>query len=168
MARCIAPGALSPGPEVLPRRLQSAMDHRNRDEGQVVRHEDVKNAVDLSELLSLAVSAATRAGEAVRAHVVGRVAHASVRATAETKSSATDLVTAADRESEQLIVDLLLSSRPDDGIVGEEGGERQGTSGIEWVIDPIDGTTNFFYGNPSVLYFDCSFRCGWRAGRGRA
>ncbi len=45
-------------------------------------------------------------------------------------------------------MDFLLSSRPNDGIVGEEGGERQGTSGIEWVIDPIDGTTNFFYGYP--------------------
>jgi fructose-1,6-bisphosphatase/inositol monophosphatase family enzyme len=124
------------------------MDHGTETRVPVVRHEDVNNPIDLSELLSLAVSAATRAGEAVRAHVGGRGAHASVRATAETKSSATDLVTAADRGSEQLIVDLLLSSRPHDGIVGEEGGERQGTSGIEWVIDPIDGTTNFFYGYP--------------------
>jgi fructose-1,6-bisphosphatase/inositol monophosphatase family enzyme len=113
-----------------------------------LRHEDVNNPADGNELLSLALRAATRAGEAVRAHVSGRAAHASLRATAVTKSSATDLVTAADRESEQLIVDLLLSARPHDGIVGEEGGERQGTSGIEWVIDPIDGTTNFFYGHP--------------------
>ncbi len=114
----------------------------------MTHHEDVKHSADPGELLSLAVRAAERAGEAVRAHVSGRAAHASVRATAETKSSATDLVTAADRESERLIVDVLLSSRPHDGIVGEEGGEHQGTSGIEWVIDPIDGTTNFFYGNP--------------------
>ena len=78
----------------------------------------------------------------------GNVEHASVRATVETKSSATDLVTAADRESEELIVDLLLSSRPHDGIVAEERDEQHGTSGIEWVIDPIDGTTNFFYRNP--------------------
>lgn len=124
------------------------MDGGTGSIGQVVRRQDADDPVDLSALLSLAVGAATRAGEALRAHVGGRVAHASVRATAETKSSATDLVTAADRESEQLIVDRLLSSRPHDGIVGEEGGERPGTSGIEWVIDPIDGTTNFFYGNP--------------------
>ena len=113
-----------------------------------MRHEDVKNSVGLSELLSLAVSAARSAGEAVRSHVSERVAYASVRATAETKSSGTDLVTAADRESEQLIVELLLSARPHDGIVGEEGSERRGTSDIEWVIDPIDGTTNFFYRYP--------------------
>jgi myo-inositol-1(or 4)-monophosphatase len=113
-----------------------------------LHHQDVEDPVDLSELLSLAVGAATRAGAAVRAHVVGRSAHESIRATAEIKSSAVDLVTAADRESERLIVELLLSSRPNDGIIGEEGSERHGTSGIEWVIDPIDGTTNFFYRNP--------------------
>jgi myo-inositol-1(or 4)-monophosphatase len=108
----------------------------------------VNNAVDPGGLLSLAVTAAHRAGKAVRAHLDGRAAHASLRASAVTKSSATDLATAADRESEQLIIDVVLAARPHDGFVGEEGGERPGSSGIEWVIDPIDGTTNFFYGNP--------------------
>lgn len=63
-----------------------------------------------------------------------------------TKSSSTDMVTEYDRLSERLIVDRLLSARPDDGLVGEEGSNRTGTSGIDWLIDPIDGTTNFLYG----------------------
>ncbi len=65
-----------------------------------------------------------------------------------TKSTTTDMVTDADRATEALIVEHLLEARPDDGIVGEEGGERTGTSGVRWVIDPIDGTTNFVYDLP--------------------
>ena len=67
---------------------------------------------------------------------------------AESKSSATDLVTRADRASEELIVSRLLAQRPNDGLFAEEGSRRPGTSGLEWVIDPIDGTTNFVYGYP--------------------
>ena len=66
----------------------------------------------------------------------------------ETKSSPTDLVTRYDRASEALIVDALSATRPDDAILGEEGSERAGTSGVRWIIDPIDGTTNFAYGFP--------------------
>ena len=62
-----------------------------------------------------------------------------------TKSSRTDLVTNVDRSTEALIVSLLLDARPGDGILGEEGGERSATSGVRWIIDPIDGTTNFVY-----------------------
>jgi myo-inositol-1(or 4)-monophosphatase len=65
-----------------------------------------------------------------------------------TKSSATDMVTEFDRASERLIVDRLTSARPDDGIIGEEGTATAGTSGVRWLIDPIDGTTNFLYGLP--------------------
>lgn len=65
-----------------------------------------------------------------------------------TKSSSTDMVTEYDRLSEQLIVERLQSARPHDGIVGEEGSDRHGTSGIDWLVDPIDGTTNFLYGLP--------------------
>jgi myo-inositol-1(or 4)-monophosphatase len=70
------------------------------------------------------------------------------RSTVETKSSATDMVTEMDRASEQLIVTTLLAARPDDGILGEEGSDREGTSGVRWVIDPLDGTTNYLYGHP--------------------
>jgi myo-inositol-1(or 4)-monophosphatase len=63
-----------------------------------------------------------------------------------TKRSVSDLVTAADRAAEQLIVDVLAAERPDDGILGEEGASRAGTSGRTWVIDPVDGTYNFVAG----------------------
>ena len=66
----------------------------------------------------------------------------------DSKSTATDLVTNADRACEDLIIARLSALRPDDGTLGEEGGARSGTSGVVWVIDPIDGTTNFVYDHP--------------------
>jgi len=66
----------------------------------------------------------------------------------ETKSTVTDMVTEYDHASEVVIVDGLHEARPDDGIVGEEGADTAGTSGITWLIDPIDGTTNYLYGLP--------------------
>jgi myo-inositol-1(or 4)-monophosphatase len=65
------------------------------------------------------------------------------------KTSPRDLVTDLDRASEALIVARLLADRPDDGILGEEGGERTGTSGVRWVIDPLDGTGNYLHGLPA-------------------
>jgi myo-inositol-1(or 4)-monophosphatase len=92
-------------------------------------------------LLDLAVRAAREAAAYVRAErPAGRVD------VAATKSSATDPVTVIDRGSERLVVERLLAERPDDGVLGEEGGVREGTSGVRWVIDPIDGTVNFVYG----------------------
>ncbi len=66
----------------------------------------------------------------------------------ETKTTLTDMVTDADRAVERLLVERLLDARPDDGVLGEEGADRPGTSGVRWLIDPIDGTTNFIYGLP--------------------
>ncbi len=66
----------------------------------------------------------------------------------DTKSSGTDFVTAVDRASERRIVDALAAARPDDGFKGEEGTDEPGTSGVRWVIDPIDGTTNFVFAHP--------------------
>ena len=65
-----------------------------------------------------------------------------------TKSTDTDIVTEFDRASERLIVDGLRAARPDDALVGEEGTDSAGTSGVRWLIDPIDGTTNFLYDLP--------------------
>lgn len=65
-----------------------------------------------------------------------------------TKSSVTDMVSEVDRASERLLVAGILAARPDDGILGEEGTDRPGRSGVRWVIDPLDGTTNFLYGLP--------------------
>jgi fructose-1,6-bisphosphatase/inositol monophosphatase family enzyme len=58
------------------------------------------------------------------------------------------MVTEMDRASEALIVAGIEAARPDDGIVGEEGADREGTSGVRWLVDPIDGTTNYLYGFP--------------------
>jgi myo-inositol-1(or 4)-monophosphatase len=66
----------------------------------------------------------------------------------DTKTSTTDYVTELDRASERLIVDGILAARPHDGIVGEEGASVAGTSGVTWLVDPLDGTTNFVYGIP--------------------
>ncbi len=93
------------------------------------------------ELVALAARLATEAGRIARD---GRAAHGV--AAASTKSSATDVVTEFDKASEAFIVAGILAARPDDGIVGEEGTDRPSTSGVVWVIDPIDGTTNFLYG----------------------
>ena len=97
---------------------------------------------DPAELLDLAVAVAHEAGALIRAA-------GSNPAAVTTKSSATDLVTATDRAVEALITERLLGERPGDGIVGEEGAAEAGTSGVTWVVDPIDGTTNFAYGYPA-------------------
>ena len=59
------------------------------------------------------------------------------------------MVSDADREAEELIYGLLAAERPDDGVLAEEGSSREGTSGRRWVVDPLDGTTNFLYGFPA-------------------
>lgn len=95
-----------------------------------------------SELLSIAKKVALEAGELV---LKRRQGHIEV---ADTKSTLNDVVTAVDRESEELIKSLLSDSRPGDGFLGEEGGSGESQSGITWVVDPIDGTVNFLYGIP--------------------
>ena len=62
------------------------------------------------------------------------------------KTSVSDLVTRADRLAEQRITETLREQRPEDGVLGEEGSSRPGTSGRTWVIDPVDGTYNFVAG----------------------
>ncbi|MBN2623542.1 MAG: inositol monophosphatase [Acidimicrobiales bacterium] len=70
------------------------------------------------------------------------------RVTVATKATPTDMVSELDRASEQLIVEALLAARPGDGIVAEEGSAVTGSSGLRWVVDPLDGTTNYLYGHP--------------------
>ncbi len=98
---------------------------------------------DNAELLQLATDLALRAGRLARD---GR-AERGITATT-TKSSATDMVTEFDKANEVLIVEGIRAVRPHDAIVGEEGTDTPGTSGVDWLIDPIDGTTNFMYGLP--------------------
>ena len=92
-------------------------------------------------LLDLAVGLARDAGALLREMHAIRPQHIG------TKSSHTDMVTEMDRASERLIVEGLLATRPDDGIVGEEGSARDGSSGVRWIVDPLDGTTNYLYGH---------------------
>ena len=95
-----------------------------------------------TELRELAADLAVRAGALISE------ARRSGAGLVDTKSTATDMVTEYDRASERLIVDAVRAARSDDAIVGEEGTADEGTSGISWLIDPIDGTTNFLYGLP--------------------
>ncbi|MFE2583513.1 inositol monophosphatase family protein [Streptomyces sp. NPDC059378] len=96
-----------------------------------------------TELLGIALEAARRAGELLRD---GRPADLAVAAT---KSSPIDVVTEMDIAAEKLITGLVADRRPADGILGEEGAASEGTSGVRWVIDPLDGTVNYLYGLPT-------------------
>jgi myo-inositol-1(or 4)-monophosphatase len=66
----------------------------------------------------------------------------------EEKAGADDLVSQADRETEEAIRRVLGELRPQDAVLGEEDGDTTGSSGIRWCVDPIDGTTNYLYGRP--------------------
>lgn len=95
-----------------------------------------------AELRALAESVAREAADHVRS------ARDSGVRVAATKSSSVDLVTETDEATERLVLELLSAARPDDGVVGEEGADESSRSGVTWVVDPIDGTVNFFYGIP--------------------
>lgn len=104
---------------------------------------------DPEALLQLAVVAARRAGGVLLEHQRRRAAGADHLAV-DTKTSATDPVSEADRAAERAVVATLLDARPDDGVLGEEdtSGNRPGTSGLRWVVDPLDGTVNYLYRIP--------------------
>ncbi|HEX2149058.1 MAG TPA: inositol monophosphatase family protein [Actinomycetota bacterium] len=92
------------------------------------------------ELRQLAVELAIEAGEILLGMGKGGAT--------TSKSTPTDLVTEADKAAERHIVDKLRRLRPDDAIIAEEGSTNDGTSGIQWVVDPLDGTVNYVYGFP--------------------
>jgi len=96
--------------------------------------------VDAVALCDLAAQAARDAGSLLLAGLD------QVRTDVQTKSTGTDMVSEMDRAAEALIVDRLLGARPADGMVGEEGTALAGTSGVRWIVDPLDGTTNYLYG----------------------
>ncbi len=95
---------------------------------------------DIKQLLELALKIAREAGDLL----VNRPASWDLTV----KSTAIDIATQMDLASEKLIVKSILTARPDDGIIGEEGTSRPSKSGVTWVIDPVDGTVNYFYGLP--------------------
>ncbi|MFB6722419.1 inositol monophosphatase family protein [Kribbella sp. NPDC056345] len=95
------------------------------------------------DLLKLAVAVAEEAAALIVERRRGTIT------VADTKSTITDVVTAVDRESEELIRARVLQARPDDSFLGEEGDDVVGTSGVRWVVDPIDGTVNYLYDHPT-------------------
>ena len=94
----------------------------------------------MSSDLELAERAARAAGEVLMTYY-GRVPEG-----LDSKTSATDPVSDADREAERVIRELLSAERPDDGLVGEEGSHIEGEHSRRWIVDPLDGTVNFLYG----------------------
>jgi myo-inositol-1(or 4)-monophosphatase len=110
-------------------------------------------------LRELAEAVAREAGHQLREAFAGP----GVNVTA--KSSPTDLVSEADHAAERLIRERLASARPDDGFLGEEGGDAAGTSGLRWVVDPLDGTINFLFGIPQwAVSIACEDASGTLAG----
>jgi myo-inositol-1(or 4)-monophosphatase len=96
-----------------------------------------------AELERLAVEAARIAGG-----LLSERARAGAEVQVQSKSTPTDLVSEADLTSERAIRELLRERRPEDGFVGEEGSSEAGSSGLSWVVDPLDGTINFLFGIP--------------------
>ena len=110
------------------------------------------------ELLGLAAEIAHEAGAGLRA-AFGRTLEISA------KSTPTDLVSEVDVSTERLIRERLDAARPDDAIMGEEGDDRPGTSGLRWVVDPLDGTVNFLFGIPQwCVSIACEDALGTLAG----
>jgi myo-inositol-1(or 4)-monophosphatase len=95
---------------------------------------------DLPSMLALATEVAEEAAELLRERRLNGVR------VAATKSSELDIVTEADSAAEQLIRSRILQARPLDGFLGEEGEPIVGSSGVTWVVDPLDGTVNYLYG----------------------
>ncbi len=96
----------------------------------------------MGELAEVALACA----DAARLVLVGSLgaAHRKV----DTKTSATDMVSEVDRGAETAVAQVLSARRPHDGLLGEEGSSRPGSTGIRWVVDPLDGTTNYLFGIP--------------------
>ena len=98
--------------------------------------------VPADELLTVAVEVARAA-----AHLARDLREQGVTGIA-TKSTATDVVTAADKATEQYVIDTLHERRPGESVLGEESGESAGAGAVRWILDPIDGTVNYLYGLP--------------------
>lgn len=103
----------------------------------------MSGSAELEELERLALDLACAAGTFILAERPRRVT------VAATKTTVLDVVTAMDTGSERLLRRLLAERRPDDAILGEEGESVPGTTGLTWVLDPIDGTVNYLYDLPA-------------------
>ncbi len=112
--------------------------------------------VNDSQLLEVAERAARAAAQVLMEHLDERGP-----GTVSTKSSPTDLVSEADIAAERAIREVLERERPDDAILGEEGDDKPGQSGLRWIVDPLDGTVNYLFGIPQWCV---SVACEGRAG----
>lgn len=123
---------------------------------------DVPEVELLAELEDQCVALAVEAGRFIRDERPSAVD------VADTKSTETDVVTEMDRRSEELLHRRIRELRPEDGILGEEGAQVTGSSGLTWVIDPIDGTVNYLYEIPAyavsvaVVVGDPQVEGAWR------
>ncbi|CAN5721272.1 inositol monophosphatase family protein [soil metagenome] len=95
------------------------------------------------ELLEIALECARRAGAVLLDRASGPLSGV------EAKSTATDLVSDADRAAEEAALGLIRDHRPDDGILSEESEGQTSRSGLTWIVDPLDGTINFLFGIPA-------------------
>lgn len=131
--------------------MTSAPEHRPTDPALNVHNADtaattsaaLPGADEVRALMAVAEQVARSAGDLIRATRPARVQ------VAATKSSDVDPVTAMDLASEAHLRELLARLRPDDAVLGEEGDDLPGTSGLTWVLDPVDGTVNYLYGVPA-------------------
>lgn len=103
----------------------------------------------VDELRQWCISLAKGAGDVALSGRIADTNGAIGQPSAVTKSSATDLVTRHDQAAERYIRERLAAERPGDGLLGEEGSAVASTTGVRWIVDPIDGTTNFVYGIPA-------------------
>lgn len=97
----------------------------------------------LDDLSDVAVEAARGAAEILSG------GYGDPRTSVETKTSPTDMVSEMDRAAEEHVSRVLARRRPRDAMLGEEGAEREGSTGVRWVVDPLDGTTNYLFGVPA-------------------
>ncbi|RZA16104.1 MAG: inositol monophosphatase, partial [Lysobacteraceae bacterium] len=98
----------------------------------------------LHPMLNVAIKAARAAGA-----IINRAA-LDVEAVRISQKQVNDFVTEVDQAAEQIIIETLLTAYPDHGILAEESGSTHGAQNAEcvWIIDPLDGTTNFIHGFP--------------------
>lgn len=122
---------------------------------------EIPDQATLTSLETVAIQVARNCGDLIRQRP-------DVVDVTDTKSSPVDIVTEMDRRSEELSRRLLAELRPDDALLGEEGMDVPGTSGITWIIDPVDGTVNYLYGQLSycvsvaAVVGDAHVEGGWR------
>jgi myo-inositol-1(or 4)-monophosphatase len=113
----------------------------------------MNDSPDAESLLAVACLAA-EAGARVAMAWRKRANHLQI----EEKTGPRDLVSHADRDAEEAIKSVLSAHRPGDGVLGEESGTTAGTSGVQWAVDPIDGTTNYLYGRTDWAVSVAAFR----------